>query len=403
VFNDLLLDEKLLARFKELSGEAYLTGGSVRDIFLNKKPEDLDFLLTGVSEQEFARVFSVAKKVGKSFAVYKVGSHDIVVTEKDLLRELARRDFTINAMALNLRTEELIDPYGGLNDLNQGKIRPLPDSLDTDPLRIYRGARFVSQLSCRHKFYVFTTGFLQQVRDLADKEILSLPAERVYEELRKALASQNPELFFQRLRDVNLLKVHFKEIDDLIGVEQSVKYHPEGDVYNHTMQSLQHAVKITEESFIRFAVLVHDMGKAVTPENKWPHHYRHDSQGVLPFKKLAKRLKLPQLWRKAGQLAIEEHMRGYRWQEMKPAKIVRLFEKAARNPLGIAGLAKVIIADHSGRGVWQEDLTQIEKMPSLAEKMFNATTGLNFSELEEGPAYGEKIFEARVAWVKENC
>lgn len=140
-------------------------------------------------------------------------------------------------------------------------------------------------------------------------ELETLSAERIFTELKKALEAEKPSIFFNVLKDTDVLDVHFKEIYDLIGAIQPVKYHPEGDAYNHSMLALDNSAKLTEDTKIRFSTLVHDLGKGTTPKEIYPHHYGHDKRGVEPLKELCKRIKVPNEWKQCGIVSVEEHMK----------------------------------------------------------------------------------------------
>lgn len=140
-------------------------------------------------------------------------------------------------------------------------------------------------------------------------ELKYLSAERVFDELRKALKTSKPSIFFEVLKKADVLDVHFREIEKLIGAEQPIKYHPEGDSYNHTMLALDMSAKLTEDEKIRFSVLVHDLGKGLTKKEEYPHHIGHEEKGITQVENLCKRLKMPNSWMKCGKTSCKEHMR----------------------------------------------------------------------------------------------
>ena len=142
-------------------------------------------------------------------------------------------------------------------------------------------------------------------------ELNSLSNERVFQDLRKALNQDKPSIFFNVLKEAGVLDVHFEEIYKLIGAEQPVKYHPEGDAYNHTMLALDMSAKLTNDEKIRFSVLVHDLGKGLTKKEEYPHHIGHEEKGVEQLEKFSKRLKIPNSWKICGKTACREHMK--RW------------------------------------------------------------------------------------------
>ena len=142
-------------------------------------------------------------------------------------------------------------------------------------------------------------------------ELNTLSKERVFVEFKKALSTDNPSIFFNVLKEAGVLDVHFKEIYDLIGSLQPIKYHPEGDSYNHTMIAVDNSACLTDNLIIRYATLVHDLGKGLTPKEMYPHHYGHDTKGVEPVRNLSNRIGVPVVWKKAGITSTKEHMK--RW------------------------------------------------------------------------------------------
>lgn len=202
-------------------------------------------------------------------------------------------------------TGEIIDPYGGINDINNKVIRATSKSFSEDPLRVYRVARFASKFN--YQVEECTIKLMYSLKD----ELKSLSSERVFDEFRKALNTNKPSIFFDVLKKANVLDVHFNEISMLIGAEQPIKFHPEGDAYNHTMLALDMAAEYSKDEKIRFSVLVHDLGKGLTPKENYPHHHDHDVKGIIQVEKFCNRLKMPNIWKKCGKVSCKEHMR--RW------------------------------------------------------------------------------------------
>lgn len=193
----------------------------------------------------------------------------------------------------------------GIKDIENRVIKAIGESFKEDPLRVYRVARFASELD-----FEVEENTLKLMNELKN-ELDTLSKERVFVEFRKALASNNPSRFFNVLKEADVLDIHFKEIYDLIGSIQPLKYHPEGDSYNHTMLAVQNSVKLTDDLLIRYAVLVHDLGKGLTPKEMYPHHHGHAEKGVEPVRNLSNRIGVPTIWKKAGIISSKEHMR--RW------------------------------------------------------------------------------------------
>lgn len=401
---DIISNNSRLKNILDQGACLYLVGGAVRDLLMQKEPDDYDFCVGGLDQESFKNLFPEMVKVGKNYPIFKVNNYDFDLQKSlDDLKmedELKRRDFTINAIAVNIKDGKMIDPFNGIKDLEKGVISVLPDAIKKDPLRAYRAARLVSEME-ESSDRVFSINKETEIQIKANKKRLeSLAEERVFGEFRKALLSNMPARFFKVLKELDILDVHFPEIDALIGVKQPEKYHPEGDVFNHTMLSLEAAVKRTNNPLIRFSVLVHDLGKALTPEEEWPHHYRHDRDGLKPLRKLCNRIKIPVKWRKAGELAINEHMRAFRWKKMRPGKIVHLLEKAQRSNLGIEGLANIIEADRRGRGQPDLEVSEASDLVVLGKEMFAQIGGSSIRGVKEGPEFGKKLFHARCQWLK---
>ncbi|MCL2341639.1 MAG: HD domain-containing protein [Firmicutes bacterium] len=312
-------------------GRLYLVGGAVRDEFLKDAgagiktcPNDEDYCITGLAGEEFEKLFPEAHSRGKSFEVYDLEGREFALARKDVKEgtghkgfkiitgkditieeDLKRRDITINSMAKDVITGEIIDPFGGREDIKAKLIRATDTSFLEDPLRAYRAARFAADFE-----YDVHEDTIKLI-NILKPELNTLSKERVFVEFRKALGSKRPSIFFDVLKKAEILDVHFKEIYDLIGAQQPLQYHPEGDSYNHTIIALNNSTILTDNLEIRFAALVHDLGKGETPEELYPHHYGHAESGVEPVRNLCRRIGVPNRWRKAGVVSSAEHMK--RW------------------------------------------------------------------------------------------
>jgi len=221
-------------------------------------------------------------------------------------------------------------------------------------------------------------------------ELSTLSSERVFTELKKALNGNTPSTFFNILRELNLLKVHFKEIDDLIDVPQPIKYHPEGDVYNHSMIALDIASKLTTDEKIRFAVLSHDLGKAKTPKEILPHHYEHKKNGIIPLKDLCKRLNVPNSWEKLALVSVKEHMRAGLYNKMSIPKKVEFLE---RNSKYLYELEIIAASDKGPRS--NEKISFAE----IGNKMFNEINGKTVS-LPNSKNAKSILHQKRIEWLK---
>lgn len=315
---------EIAKKIEKNGGRLYLVGGAVRDSLLKINGHDEDYCVVGIESSTFEEMFKNAVKRGKDFEVFDLDGREFamarlerkvakghkgfeVISGKNvtLLEDLKRRDITINSIAQDVLTKEIIDPFNGRKDLEKGIIRATSKSFIEDPLRVYRVARLASKLQ-----FKVEKNTIEVMKNLKN-ELNSLSNERVFQELRKALNQDKPSIFFNVLKEAGVLDVHFEEIYKLIGAEQPVKYHPEGDAYNHTMLALDMSAKLTNDEKIRFSVLVHDLGKGLTKKEEYPHHIGHEEKGVEQLEKFSKRLKIPNSWKKCGKTACREHMK--RW------------------------------------------------------------------------------------------
>lgn len=350
-----------MEKVRSCGGRVFIAGGWVRDKLRGAVPKDKDYVISGLAEGIFCQVFPEAAKVGKSFPVYllAIGGQDCEIafarTERKtgagyrgfavsydervtIEEDLYRRDTTMNSMAFELPEEQLIDPYGGQMDVERRLIRATSPHFCEDPVRALRAARQAAELD-----FVIDVQTLEQMKFCA-VELLSEPTERVFQEFVRALGAPRPALFFIMLEKAALLAGVFPELHALRGQSQPEEFHPEGDAFVHTLQVLEQTATMTEDPLVRFAALVHDLGKGLTSKHLLPHHYGHEHGGLTALASWSRRMTFPRRWLQAAEFIIGEHMRAPRLK--KPGKIVELLLKAAKNPIGIAGLKAVVLADH---------------------------------------------------------
>lgn len=414
--------KEIANKIKQAGGNLYLVGGAVRDELLGKTIHDEDYCVTGITAEQFQKLFPEAHIRGKAFAVFDIDGKEFAMARTEskqgtghkefeiktdpkitIEEDLSRRDITINAIAKDVLTGEIVDPFNGREDLKNKIIRATTKHFKEDPLRVYRVARFSAQLG----FDVENETINQMMK--LKSELNSLSSERVFTELRKALATEKPSIFFEILRKANVLDVHFKEIQDLIGVEQPPKYHPEGDAYNHTMLVLDMASDLTKDYEeerkleIRFSALVHDLGKGVTPKEQYPHHYGHEDAGVDLVGKFGNNIKAPNNWIKCGKTACKEHMRGGIFYKMKPSTKVDFIERVDKSLLGLDGLQIVVISDKisGGRPTDVNDIN-FEKIGKMCLNEINGDYIQNKFGLKPGIQFGNKLHEERIKWMKEH-
>lgn len=408
-------------KIEQAGGKLYLVGGAVRDELLGKATHDEDYCVTGITFEEFQNLFPEAHIRGKAFSVFDMQGKEFALARTEskqgkghkefeikanpnitIEQDLARRDITINAIAKDVLTGEIIDPFNGRKDLQNKIIRATTEHFKEDPLRVYRVARFAAKL----KFSVEkeTINMMTELKN----ELESLSEERVFAEFSKALQSEKPSIFFEVLKEANLLDIHFKEIKDLIGAEQPPEHHPEGDAYNHTMLVLDMASDLTKDLEedrkleIRFSALVHDFGKGVTPKEEYPHHYGHEITGAELVGKFGKKLKVPNNWIKCGKIACREHMRGGIFYKMKPSKKVEFIERVDKSILGLDGLQIVVTSDKtSGDRNNNANEINFEKIGKECINKINGEYIQNKYKLKPGIQFGNKLHEERIKWMKE--
>ncbi|QQX81352.1 multifunctional CCA addition/repair protein [Shewanella sp. KX20019] len=346
----------------------YLVGGAVRDNLLNLPIKDRDYMVVGSTpEQMLAQGY---KQVGKDFPVFLHPSsqqeYALARTERKtaagyggfsvdaapnvtLKQDLLRRDLTINAIAQD-DDGKLYDPYLGIADINSRVLRHVSEAFVEDPLRVLRVARFAARFH--------TLGFTIAEETLAlmgeisqSGELEALTPERVYIELDKALSSDAPQVFFAVLKQCGALSILFPEIDALFGVPQPKQWHPEIDTGIHTLMVLEQAAKLSNDNAVRFAALVHDLGKALSPKESLPKHHGHGQKGLSLIKALCNRVRVPNDYRDLALLVSDQHQNIHNAMELRADTIVKLFDKADfwRKPQRIEQLLLSCEADARGR------------------------------------------------------
>lgn len=355
-----LSEELFFSLVREIGGKIYIVGGWVRDKVMNRTPQDKDYTLTGISEALFMKRFPQAKRVGNSFPVYLLkidgcqrevafartetktapgytGFSVAFGPEVTIEDDLYRRDTTMNSMAWDVEKKLLIDPYGGSEAIRNKVISATSQHFKDDPMRALRAARQSAQL----KFKIDENTLL--LMSEAAEELLLEPKERIVAELSKALSSDYPSLFFRALHDANLLSHTFPWIFNLIGQTQPIEYHPEGDAFEHTMSVLDKVANKSSRVEVRFAALLHDIGKSTTDKGKLPLHHGHEKSGLKLLKEINDLMTLPSLWYKCAEFAIKEHMRAPRLKHAD--KIVDLLLRLSIHPIGHDGFSAIIEAD----------------------------------------------------------
>lgn len=405
---------KIAKKIEAAGGKLYLVGGAIRDEIIGNDVYDRDYSVTGITKEKFQELFPEAINRGKSFEVFDIERTEFALARKErkigvghkefetetgenitIEEDLARRDITINAIAKEVLTGKIIDPFNGREDIKNRVIRATTSAFSEDPLRVYRVAR----IAARTEFTVEENTL--KLMETLKEELTTLSKERVFHEFEKALQTDKPSIFFNVLRQANVLEVHFKEIYDLIGSLQPVEYHPEGDSYNHTMLVVDKAATLTKDVAIRFAALVHDLGKGVTPKSMYPHHYGHDEKGVEIVQQFGNKIGAPKKWISYGKVSSSQHMKGGIFSKMTPAKKVSFIERVSKSKLGLHGLQIIVISDRcSTRDTKLENI----EFEQIGEECISTINGEYIKEkygIQEGIKLAEKLHEERIRWIKE--
>lgn len=352
--------------------KAYVVGGAVRDELLGLPVQDHDWVVVGATpDQMIERGF---RPVGKDFPVFlhpgtqeeyalarterktAPGYHGFVFhTSPDVTLEddLVRRDLTVNAMA---RAEDgsIVDPYGGQADLQNRVFRHVSDAFAEDPVRILRVARFAARLP---DFRVADSTNALMRKMVEAGEVDALVPERVWQELARGLMEKKPSRMFEVLRDCGALARILPELDALWGVPQPAAHHPEIDTGVHMMLVIDYAAERGFELPVRFAALMHDLGKGATPSEDWPSHHGHEGIGVKLVLAACKRLRVPNDCRDLAVMTAREHGNVSRAQILRANTIVTLFERcdAFRKPERFAQMLLAAECDSRGRGDEQHE------------------------------------------------
>lgn len=402
----------------------YAVGGAIRDELLGVPVSDRDYVVVGATpEQMVAQGF---RPVGKDFPVFlhpqtheeyalarterktAAGYHGFqfyYAPDVTLEQDLARRDLTINAMAREVRPDgawsgPVIDPFGGQEDLRSRRFRHVGEAFVEDPVRILRVARFAARF---HEFTLAgeTLALMQSM--VAAGEVDALVPERVWQEISRGLMERKPSRMFEMLRACGALARVLPEVDAMFGVPQRADYHPEVDTGVHVMMVLDYAAARHYALAVRFAALVHDLGKATTPEEVLPRHIGHEMRSVDLLKPLCERLRVPNECRDLAVLVAREHGNIHRVMEMGAAALVRLFERsdALRKPARFAEALQACEADARGRlGFETQAYPQAERLRVALTACRAVDAGAVAKALADTPErIKDAVHRARIAQV----
>jgi tRNA nucleotidyltransferase (CCA-adding enzyme) len=400
--------------------EIYLVGGAVRDKLLGRTSTEQDWVVVGSSPDEMlglgfkavGKEFPVflhpttheeyalartEKKVGPGYGGFQFYTSPTVTLEADLLR----RDLTINAMAMRA-DGSLIDPYHGREDLQAKILRHVSKAFVEDPVRILRVARFYARFASLG--FQIAPETIQLMRKMVQHgEVDALVPERIWQETEKALGEEACEKFFEALRACGALKPLFPELDRLFGVPNALEWHPEIDSGIHTLLVLQQAIRLSPKPTVRFAALLHDLGKGTTDLAEWPNHPGHEERGIDLTKTLCQRLRVPKQYRELAILATGLHGLVHKALALSAKEILQLIEKAdaLRRPERFKDFLLTCHADACGRPGYENDpYPQADFLTKIVEQLKTMIVDPELMQRLAGSELANALREQRLEIIK---
>ncbi|MBC7696862.1 MAG: multifunctional CCA addition/repair protein [Bacteroidia bacterium] len=399
--------------------QTYIVGGAVRDELLGLAVKDQDYVVVGSTPE--AMEVAGFKPVGKDFPVFLhpkthqeyalarterktgLGYKGFVVhasPDVTLVEDLARRDLTINAIA-KAENGQLIDPFKGLADIQSKTLRHVSDAFAEDPVRILRAARFAARFT---DFNVAPETILLMQGMVAAGEVDALVAERVWQELAKGLMETKPSRMFDVLRECGALKKILPELDALWGVPQPAQHHPEIDTGIHVMMVIDYAAQQNFSLPIRFAALMHDLGKGTTPKEMLPRHIGHEVRSLSLLKEVSKRLRVPNDCKELAQIVAKFHGKLHQSSQMRPDTLLAFLMEldAVRQPARFKDFLKACEADSRGRtGLEDCETPAADLMQKVLKAALSIDAGIIAKQYNAPEKIKTAIFEARLQAVKQ--
>ena len=393
----------------------YLVGGAVRDALLGLPVRERDWVVVGATPEDM--VAAGYKPVGKDFPVFlhpqTKEEHALARTERKsgrgyhgftfhtgpevtLEEDLIRRDLTVNAIA-QAEDGTLVDPHGGRRDLGARLLRHVSPAFLEDPVRVLRVARFHTRFAPLG-FHVADETLELMRQMVANGEVDQLVAERVWQEMSRALMHDQPSTFFQTLRDCGALQKILPEVDALFGVPQRADYHPEIDSGVHTLMCVDAAARTNAPLPVRMSALLHDLGKALTPRNEWPSHKQHEQRGVPLVERVCERLRLPAECRELAIVHTREHLKVHIVRELRPDTLLELLDKlgAFRQGPRFAQVLMACESDAHGRTGFEDcEYPQTDYLREAAKIAAAVQAADVMQEGLAGPAIGAALQKRR--------
>jgi tRNA nucleotidyltransferase (CCA-adding enzyme) len=410
----------------------FVVGGAVRDALMGLRVHDRDWVVVGstpeaMTAQGFAPVgkdfpvflhpqtreeYALARTERKTARGYK-GFAVQAAPDVTLEEDLARRDLTVNAMAVPEALAHatpaqwaghIVDPYGGQADLKNKVLRHVTEAFAEDPVRILRLARFAARFA---DFSVADETLALMRQMVQDGEVDHLVPERVWQEVARGLMTDQPSRMFEVLRECGALKVLLPELDRLWGVPQRAEHHPEIDTGVHAMMVLDQCARLQAPLAVRWAALMHDLGKGTTPADVLPHHIGHEGRSAKLAHKVAERLRVPSDCKELADVVAREHGNIHRSGELNAAALMRLLTRcdAIRQPERFALVLQACEADARGRlGLEDRDYPQAQRLTLALQAALSVLTADIAAQAardgRQGPQIGERIESARTAAVQ---
>jgi tRNA nucleotidyltransferase (CCA-adding enzyme) len=401
--------------------KTFLVGGAVRDRLLGYPVTERDWVVVG--ETPDAMIARGFRPVGRDFPVFlhpqtheeyalarterktAPGYRGFAVhasAEVTLEQDLLRRDLTINAMAQD-ESGQLIDPYGGLRDLEARVLRHVSPAFGEDPVRVLRVARFAARYA--HLGFKVADETVELMRNMAASgEVDALVPERVWAELATALGEPTPAAFFAVLRECTALERLFPEIDRLFGVPQPAEHHPEVDTGIHTLLVLEQAARLSSDPRVRFAALTHDLGKGLTPPEFWPRHRGHEKAGLELLENLCSRLKAPNDYKRLAEKVMRYHGHCHRARELRASTLVDLLQRldALRKNDHLDRFLTACEADAKGRpGHEDKPYPQADRIRRAQRAALSVTADGLLAKGLRGKALGRELRQLRIKAVRD--
>jgi len=400
--------------------QIYKVGGAVRDRLLGRPITEVDWVVVGASAEEMQALgfrpvgadfpvflhpqsgeeYALARterKSGRGYGGFTFYASPSVTLEEDLIR----RDLTINAMAED-EQGRLIDPYHGQRDLETRVLRHVSPAFAEDPLRVLRVARFAARYAALG--FRVAPETLELMRRLSQSgELQALTPERSWKEIARALMEPSPEVFIEVLRDCGALRELLPEVEALFGVPQPAAHHPEIDTGVHVLSVLRQCAEHGQPLSVRWACLLHDLGKGLTPASEWPRHIAHEQQGLRLIAAVNARCKAPRDCQELALLVGEYHSHGHRALELKPRTLLELLQHfdIYRRPQRFEEFIAACEMDARGRlGLEQRDYSQAAYLRGAAATARAVATQPLLEQGLQGPALGQALRQERLKALK---